>query len=693
MAITDPIAATYVSTTTFTVATDRTAEFVSGVRVLADCGADGTRMGTASGSTYASGTGLTTVTVVLDSGVLTSNLTGVHHGNDVPASLVNHGHTSAADGGLIEVERVLGYDALVLSMSGLHGYWPLNDVTSGGALAESSGNGAAGATNLTTNVNLHHKNIVPTGAGKALQLGASTSDRATFTIPDLSGGFTVSVWHRTNALAATSRQIFAIDSSYGTAQPFCILKTTDTATPPASFLGVYSDDATSGSGCPNPAASYSNQYLHHYVARFDGLQAELFLNGVSCGKGSSLAGETLANLTTLVLGTGYWSHAYVDPCPGLYNGLAVFTRAVSDNEVTQLYQAGVGGGIKGDVGPAAELASIAETQAGTLTTKAVTPAGLAASAKGLVSANTTIYVATTGDDIGGLGTAGAPYASIARALNSIANKLIASGVTVTIQCADGTYTISSTITINHPDANKIQILGNTSAETTVAISSIDTTAKTITVAGDYTGSILDGDIIGLTGSSTSGLNGAYVVSGVSYNGTNTVITCSAETIASSTVGGGRVVIKPCNRCVLTSPTTMNTFTMKNNILKIEGFVIQGNGNISSYGFYVDSMCQYMIGSNNIVKNFGIGLHARMSSAGYLLSCVFYGCITGVVATYASRVFNQNSSVTIYSNCTTAITASNGSFVRSVNTIVRNCTTPYSPALNTVGNSNSFISNS
>ena len=88
MAITDPITATYVSTTSFTVATDLTADFVTGARVRANCGTDGIKLGSVTTSSYASGTGLTTVTVSLDSGSLTANLTGVLHGNDVPDSLV-----------------------------------------------------------------------------------------------------------------------------------------------------------------------------------------------------------------------------------------------------------------------------------------------------------------------------------------------------------------------------------------------------------------------------------------------------------------------------------------------------------------------------------------------------------------------------------------------------------------------------
>lgn len=89
----------FLSTDTFTVATDRRSEFVTGVRVRADCGTDGTFTGTVTTSSYASGTDLTTVTLSPDAGELTANLTGVLHGNNDPNALANHGHTGPADGG------------------------------------------------------------------------------------------------------------------------------------------------------------------------------------------------------------------------------------------------------------------------------------------------------------------------------------------------------------------------------------------------------------------------------------------------------------------------------------------------------------------------------------------------------------------------------------------------------------------
>jgi len=100
------IAANYSSDTSFTVATDRAAEFAVGVRVQADCGADGTVLGTVTASSYASGPDLTTVGLSPDAGTLTANLTGVLHGNDTPESLANHGHTGPADGGLVAMSAL-----------------------------------------------------------------------------------------------------------------------------------------------------------------------------------------------------------------------------------------------------------------------------------------------------------------------------------------------------------------------------------------------------------------------------------------------------------------------------------------------------------------------------------------------------------------------------------------------------------
>lgn len=341
------------------------------------------------------------------------------------------------------------------------------------------------------------------------------------------------------------------------------------------------------------------------------------------------------------------------------------------------------------------LAGLAETQVGTSAVKAVTPAGLAASAKGLIAVNTAIYVATTGNDATGTGSSSTPYASISKALSSIAGKLIASGVTVTIQVANGTHAIDSTIVIDHPDGDKIQILGNTSAETTVAISSIDTTAKTITVAGNYvsnadaTKNIQTGDIIGLTGSSTSGLNGAYVVSGVSYNGTNTIVACSAETIASSTVGGGSLVVKPCNRCILNIAASTVGFRCTSWLKLINGFTFKiGTSGTGIYGYGSRLLT---VGQNNIFAGGFIGARGETVSTLAVLGGVFKSHTYGICSFNRSLVSIPVTYTSIIDSCTIGIYAENGGYVTTTaSTLVRSNGSNYSPALNTVGNGNSYI---
>lgn len=345
-----------------------------------------------------------------------------------------------------------------------------------------------------------------------------------------------------------------------------------------------------------------------------------------------------------------------------------------------------------------QLATNAVAWAGTSTSQVITAAALwyvlTLATRLRISTNTTIYVSPTGSDSTGAGTAGSPYASIGKALLSIVGKSIDGGVTVTIQCADGTYNIANTIVIDHPDADKIQILGNTSAETTVAIAAIDTTAKTITVAGDYTGSIAAGDIIGLTGSSTSGLNGAYVVSGRSYSGGNTVITCSAETFASATVGGGSIVIKPCNRCALVFSSGISGIYITKAVKNISGLRVESPDTSAFSGLRVTEMAKASIGSV-IVRRFNYGVFVDGNSyAQFIGSAVLKGCTTGLYATIGSKVIIQGWAQVVTDTLTTGIGAASLSYVTALaaTIIQRLCTTPLSPPANTTGNANSYILN-
>ena len=507
--------ASFLESNACAVAGDRTAEFSPGVRVLADCGADGARYGTVAAALYAAEGDLTTVTLTLDGDGLTANLAAVLHGNDVPASLANHGHTGPADGGAV----------------------------AHGALA-----------GVGTN---SHAAIDAFLASKAAASGLASLDAASRVVQDPA-----------NATATPGGTKIVMSDASGT-------------------VDAWVSDATTG------------------------------------GKGK------------------------------------------------------------------VRLATVAETQAGACADKAVTPAGLAGAAKGLIVADTTLHVATTGSDATGDGSPNAPFASISQALASIRNKLVASGVTVTIQVADGTYAVTSTITINHPDADKIQIIGNTSAETVVAIAAIDTTARTIAVAGDRTSSLSAGDTAGVTGS--AGNNGTYTVLSATYSGGATVIAVS-EAIPSATADG-TLTIKPCNRCVLQLSNGARGFSFTTGINAVDGFAIVGDGSTSSIGLMATGGPAVLVGAHMIVRHAYFGAYGTMGGGFNLLGGLLHNNTYGLYADTGGKAIL--SGTLVIDGATVGLVASNISIIRTLGNAVYGARTadPATPDYDTAGNANSYISSS
>ena len=77
----------------------------------------------------------------------------------------------------------------------------------------------------------------------------------------------------------------------------------------------------------------------------------------------------------------------------------------------------------------------------------------------VIDLNTTLNVATTGSDVTGDGSVGNPFATPHKAYDYLQGFRIKEGVTVTINCAAGTYTFTDTLEVSHPQGKRITLKG------------------------------------------------------------------------------------------------------------------------------------------------------------------------------------------------------------------------------------------
>lgn len=143
-----------------------------------------------------------------------------------------------------------------------------------------------------------------------------------------------------------------------------------------------------------------------------------------------------------------------------------------------------------------------------------------------LTANTTFYVATTGNDSTGTGlVVGSPWLTVQHAINVLLANYDLAGFTATISVADGTYTSPVAISAPFTGAGSVNIVGNTGTPSNVLFST--TSASAVTVS--------NGAVIGLSGvklqTTTSG-SGVFALNGgkILCNGPLVFGACSAAHI-------------------------------------------------------------------------------------------------------------------------------------------------------------------
>ena len=76
-----------------------------------------------------------------------------------------------------------------------------------------------------------------------------------------------------------------------------------------------------------------------------------------------------------------------------------------------------------------------------------------------LTTNTTFHVTTSGNDVSGDGSSANPWATPHRAMDYLSEFLITDGVEVVIAVADGEYTFTQQLNLNHPNGTQITISG------------------------------------------------------------------------------------------------------------------------------------------------------------------------------------------------------------------------------------------
>lgn len=158
------------------------------------------------------------------------------------------------------------------------------------------------------------------------------------------------------------------------------------------------------------------------------------------------------------------------------------------------------------------------------------------------------------------------YADIGEALFFLDDKRIAKDVTVTIQVADGTYNNHPTIVLDHPNGDRIEILGNTSSPGNVVLNFVG--QKGIYASNGNTIGKIDG--FTLVGDQTNHGIGAYYNASIIL-GPNMIVRNFRSGIVSrskATVYAWNIVIQNCTEQGINcgdSSVLVNNALIENNV--------------------------------------------------------------------------------------------------------------------------------
>ena len=300
----------------------------------------------------------------------------------------------------------------------------------------------------------------------------------------------------------------------------------------------------------------------------------------------------------------------------------------------------------------------------------------------------TLCLSTSGNDVTGDGSPTAPWATIARALRFLRDRWIATDATVTIQLADGLYTMTAPVEINHPCGSRIAIVGqNTYAKTmsSVAGYSGSSGAWSLTVVLNNVSNITVGDYVLITGASGGSFPlytlGCHQVTAV--NVADSQITVASKAISSSFVSGSvAATVTVLKARLYWSAGTAGIVCAHRNVLGLLNKVaIIGNGVSLSAGLCTSKghdgtwwegdggkiACGTSVG---IAGGWSYGVICSHTGAVHANWIVVSGCTTGFMASMGGSISARGA---VMSGCTYGCRSLNASCIRG-DTAIAVCNT-------------------
>ena len=354
----------------------------------------------------------------------------------------------------------------------------------------------------------------------------------------------------------------------------------------------------------------------------------------------------------------------------------------------------------------------------------------------LIDSDVTLYLETTGNDTTGDGSSGDPWLTLDKALTYLSDKSIATDATVTIQFGDGTHTRTATDIVNHPNGDRINIVGENTHSitmTSVQSSSGSRGAWAVIINVSSVANVAVNDYVMFPAAMTGGTRpetmcGCWIVTNVDVPNTRITVTSTHDHTAApaAAVSGTLTVLK-----TILQYNGVGGIQVTSSLGLLNKLALSGNG--SGYGIEVIAQGK-VTGSTALgIVYFSVNLivldqaqailnYVAISSAASVNVRVLYGLVVmkngvssggGAQGAYMSTgqldaqagVISGNvtqgvlvqwmSFASVYGakvmwNRTHGLFAQGNAFIRAQTATVTNNGTNFSPAVNTAGNQESYI---